>query len=496
MVVLPCGAIDSPLAARNCAIHALLADRMSARITAAGRGTSPRKRFQPRPPTSARRSAPAAAGIPLVSASSRRPAMLSPLRGGRGRRLTPWVRIQRRDRPAHPLVGHLERIVGKRPAGVEVVDRRRDAREGGREVVRGFHDHDRLLGEVDAEVREGGRAEGLRPAAAEHDVDVADGHRRRPAERHAALLEGDDQIVRDGLHHHMHVERRTRDRRRLAADPQPQRAARPRRMAEIDGDRVPGHADRRGNIRVPQQRLDHDRAVARHATARRIPSISKDLWPFFRLTRERHRLFRQIVPRRCGAAHRQHLAAKLLREALRLCRIAISRHEDAKTDLRHVAGREAVRQRNGQHAVLALHRHDPVDKRAPGRLVRHEGRGQRPAVEHRHRGPDFAAPGPDREIDEILGAGEEVGVRELLEEHHDIAGGNALLGQVAMEVVFRAEDRVRADDGAGAGEEIALAILVAVGHHRAMQAEQSDIDRHRRPELAENLVAQAFVARP
>ena len=41
-----------------------------------------------------------------------------------------------------------------------------------------------------------------------------------------------------------------------------------------------------------------------------------------------------------------------------------------------------------------------------------------------------------------------------------------------MHVEFSTNDRISAGDGAGAGEKVALAVIVVARHHRAVQAEQ------------------------
>ena len=122
---------------------------------------------------------------------------------------------------------------------------------------------------------EGGRAEGLHPLAAKHDVKAADRDRRCRPEGNAALLEGDDEIVRHRAHGCVHIDRRAGDGRRLAADPEPHLRSGPCGAADRDRDRVPQDADGGRNVRVAKQRLDHDRAVARHAAARAVPAVAE-----------------------------------------------------------------------------------------------------------------------------------------------------------------------------------------------------------------------------
>ncbi len=52
------------------------------------------------------------------------------------------------------------------------------------------------------------------------------------------------------------------------------------------------------------------------------------------------------------------------------------------------------------------------------------------------------------------------------------------------------------DDVADAFEKIAFAIVIALRHHRAMQAEDDAVDRQRRLQLAEDLVAQRLIGLP
>ncbi len=111
-----------------------------------------------------------------------------------------------------------------------------------------------FCGKVDAEFGEDLRAEGLRAAGGEHDVEIADGDRGGGAERDVALLEGNDEIGRRGAHHDLGVDGRAGSRRGLAAEAQGEARAGPCGAAEADGDRVPHRADGGRDVRVAQQR--------------------------------------------------------------------------------------------------------------------------------------------------------------------------------------------------------------------------------------------------
>ena len=98
-----------------------------------------------------------------------------------------------------------------------------------------------------------------------------------------------------------------------------------------------------------------------------------------------------------------------------------------------------------------------------------------------------------RDAPQVLGAIDEVGMREFLEVDEEIRGCKALRRQVAVRVELGANEHIRSDDIAHAGEEIALGILVAVGDHGAVQTKHDSIDRKCCAQLVEDLVAQALI---
>ena len=65
-----------------------------------------------------------------------------------------------------------------------------------------------------------------------------------------------------------------------------------------------------------------------------------------------------------------------------------------------------------------------------------------------------------------------------------------------MGVEFDPDDRILPSDGAGLGEQVAFAIVVALGDHGAMQAEEHYVDRHRSAELTEDFVPQPLISFP
>ena len=208
------------------------------------------------------------------------------------------------------------------------------------------------------------------------------------------------------------------------------------------------------------------------------------------------RLVERFVDR--GVAHgscsRRPISSSARRRAsgLRLRRIAVGVDEQLGAHLGHVAPGEAVRERDREDAVLALHRHQAVDVRA-GRLARGVHRDDHLAVDHRGDRPDAAFDLRRAEIDQLERALEDVGVRIFLVGDQQVGALDHRRREVVVRIELGADDDLRADDGAHALQQVAFAIVVAVGDHRAVQAEQHHVDRQRRAQVGEQLVAQRFL---
>ncbi len=199
-----------------------------------------------------------------------------------------------------------------------------------------------------------------------------------------------------------------------------------------------------------------------------------------------------IFRRRGLFAQRDQFAADLFGELVAVRLGVIGQHEDARAAFRRVAIVEAMRDRDRQHAVLALERHDLVDE-AAHRLDRGRKALDHAAIEYGFHRLDLAADGAQREIDHLLAALGEIRVRIFLEQHDHVGGGAALHGEMAVRVEFDADHGLRADQRAHAFEEIALAVVIAVRHHRAVQVEHRAVDRQRGFQLPEDLVAHPLV---
>ena len=161
--------------------------------------------------------------------------------------------------------------------------------------------------------------------------------------------------------------------------------------------------------------------------------------------------------------------------------------------LRHVTLHEAVTERDRQHAVAAfeaLH----FSHEADAGLARGREQIDHAAVVKRHHRTDVAADRFHGQRHQFLGALEEIRMRVLLEQHDDVGATHALFGQVAVRIELDADDGFRPDDLAHARDQVAFAVVVAVRRHRAVQAEQHAVERHRGAQLAEDFVAHALVA--
>ena len=100
---------------------------------------------------------------------------------------------------------------------------------------------------------------------------------------------------------------------------------------------------------------------------------------------------------------------------------------------------------------------------------------------------------PQRDIPQIAGPVDEVGVRELLENREKINRSNPFRSQMAVRVQLGANKDIGPNDGSYACQKIAFAVVIAIGHHRPVQPEHHRVHGHRRLQLPEDLVSQALI---
>ena len=148
--------------------------------------------------------------------------------------------------------------------------------------------------------------------------------------------------------------------------------------------------------------------------------------------------------------------------------------------------------RDRQHAVLAFHRHQLVDEAAHRFAAGVHDRDEL-AIEHAARRPDATLGLGHAQVDQLIGAVQDVGMGVFLVADDEVGGFHHGRGQMAVRIQFRADHRVRADDLARAAQQVALAIVVAVGHHRAVQAEQRHVHGAGVAQVLQQLVAQRFI---
>jgi hypothetical protein len=255
-------------------------------------------------------------------------------------------------------------------------------------------------------------------------------------------------------------------------------------------DRVPQWAEAGVRDAALEHPTQHERGIARRAAAGVVGAVGEHDRPAV----ERERFIERLVDGRIAhaelLAQADQLVGKTAREGLRLCRFAVGVDQHLGAHVLGVAPREAVRNRDRQDAVLALERLDPVDERTR-RIARGVHRDQHLAVDGRTDQLDLAFDLRRAQVDQLVGALEDVGVRVLLERDQQVGVGQHRRRQVVVRIELGADHRLRADQRAHAGQQVALAVVVPVGDHRAVQAEHDHVDRQRRAQVAKQLVAQA-----
>ena len=199
------------------------------------------------------------------------------------------------------------------------------------------------------------------------------------------------------------------------------------------------------------------------------------------------------VRRREAIAHADQLVGEPARQGLGLGFVAVGIDQDLGAHLGHVAPGEAVGDGDREHAVLALHRLETVDERA-GRFARGVHRGDHLAVDHRRHRANPLLDDRRAQVDQLERALQHVGVRILLVGDQQVGALDHRRREVAVRVELGADDDAGADDGAHLLQQVALAVVVAVGDHRAVQAEQDHVDRQRGAQVGEQLLAQRLVA--
>jgi hypothetical protein len=117
----------------------------------------------------------------------------------------------------------------------------------------------------------------------------------------------------------------------------------------------------------------------------------------------------------------------------------------------------------------------------------------RAAVEPAH---DRLRPSFDRagdQVEEVLGALGHVDMGIFLEQHHRGDVLELLAADIGVEIELGADRDIGSDDAPNMGQEIPLGVVIAFRYHRAVQRQQHRIDRQRRLEVGDDLVAETLI---
>jgi hypothetical protein len=351
------------------------------------------------------------------------------------------------------------------------------------------------LFELDAEIGEEVASHRLDARAGQHELDTS--HPDGDTIAHADLR-GSKGLV--GAPHELHdpcldVERVSRHRAGLAADPQRQVRSLARFEAEAHRHRVPHRAESGLFDAALQQSRKEEGRVPRRAAAGIVRYVGDDDRAAIARERAVERFGDREIGRHRAPAKALELRADLLRDTSADLRRAVRDDEDTGADVRHIAPGKAVRDRDGENTVLALPRLHAVDEPAH-RLPRRVVDPDHPAVVERHHGLDLALRGRRAEVHEFLRPLDEIGVGVLLVADQDIGMVDHPPRHVAVRIELAPDDGFRADERAHTGQKIALAVVVAVRHHGAVHAQQHDVDRQGLPEVVEQFVSKRLVRVP
>ena len=116
-----------------------------------------------------------------------------------------------------------------------------------------------------------------------------------------------------------------------------------------------------------------------------------------------------------------------------------------------------------------------------------------PAIERRHDGLGAALDGAFQDGEQVLRAVRHVDVGILLEQNQRRGIAHRALADIAVQVELDTHRDVGADHLAHVGEQVAFAIVVALGDHRAVAGQEHGIDRHRCLEIGDDLVAETLI---
>lgn len=130
--------------------------------------------------------------------------------------------------------------------------------------------------------------------------------------------------------------------------------------------------------------------------------------------------------------------------------------------------------------------------KAPHRLLAGRENADHPAIKCRNDRVDLALEGIQRQRYDVLAALIKIRVRKFEECCVNIEVFDPLLRQMAMRIKLAGNKNIRSDDCSDAFKQVTFAVIVALRNHSAMKTKDHCIDRHRRFELIQDLIAQFF----
>ena len=361
-------------------------------------------------------------------------------------------------------------------------------------MLRALHDHHAIVGRVGADGAERIGMERLIAPRADRHVDMLRRQQSHVAERRHHRPVGLEDVAGDLLHRDIEIDRLAADAARLAAQPHAQPCAFARFLGDLEGHRIPHHAEQRRPDLLVDQRLQQESRIARCARARVVGTIGQHQRALVVRSGAVHCLGDGQVPGGVAVAVGPQLFGKLPGEPFRLGLVAIGHDQRSRADVFDIGEREAVAQRHRQDAVLALQRlhahHELADRRHRGAVLRDHA-----AIVARHHGAHLAVDrvGDDRE--QFGRTLHRVGVRVFLVADQHVGAVEHQLREMAMQIELGADRDLGSDDRANALEQVAFAIVVTVGDHGAMHVDQHGVERHCGLHPGEDLVTEALVHR-
>ena len=278
----------------------------------------------------------------------------------------------------------------------------------------------------------------------------------------------------------------------LAADAQLQPSSHSRVLADLHGHRIPERPDR-GVLDAP---LHHLREEEGGVAGRAAPSVVRRVRDGDRALRGRCSLGEALHHRLDGGAHGvaqgEELAAHLLGDPGTPDRVVVRHHHHRRAEIGNVSIGEAVTEPDVEDSLLLFQCGELVHE-APQRLA---GGGEEPdhaAIEGRDDRLHLALGGIGEDREEVEHPVHDVDVGVLLVADQRRRLLDHPIRHVRVEIELRSHGNLGTNQLAHAGQDVALAVVAAVGHHGAVEHQQHAVHGQGCLQIREKLVAQLLV---